>query len=418
VQQAHSDKGHATSRRICRVLYVFSGRPRKNSVSSWLRKLSKQFDVTVEIEMVDIQVKPHLDITKDEVQQQLLNKIAAGRYFALLISPPCSTFSRVTWANRRGPRPVRSYVRLRGFVRLSWPERKRANWGNILTDFSYKAFEKQMVQVDAMALFENPEDLGAIQAGENRGIRPGSMWQFEKFLELLRWDKVDTAAFYQEDFGTEYLKPTRLLLGGFKRLPKHFVLGPPYFDDQGFYAGPLERRSAKRQLVGRSGNRFATTGSEQWPSDMCRWIATEILEQFCAIYKQGPAVLADDGAQGTNSGVQDKYEILQPDGRKLVGGLGDPRKCQPPGKDRLFHDGAGLLSMGRWDVENRIWSMCEFWKQLRTGTVALIEKHLGDARALDRACFEMAVKGEKGCSIVRDETLKDEIRKFWISLYT
>ena len=416
MQQAHSDKRHATSRRICRVLYVFSGRSRKNSVSSWLRKLSKQFDVTVEVEMVDIQVKPHLDITKEEVQQQLLNKIAAGRYFALLVSPPCSTFSRATWANRKGPRPVRSYVRLRGFVRLSWPERKRANWGNILTDFSYKAFEKQMVHVDAMALFENPEDLGAIQAGENRGIRPGSMWQFEKFLELLRWDKVDTAAFYQEDFGTEYLKPTRLLLGGFKRLPKYFVLGPPCFDDQGFYAGPLERRSAKRQLVGRSGNRFAKTGSEQWPSDMCRWIATEILEQFCAIYKQGPAVLADDGAQGTNSGVQDKYEILQPDGRKLVGGLGDPRKCQPPGKDRLFHDGAGLLSMGRWDVENRIWSMGEFCKQLRRGTVALIEKHLGDARALDRACFEMAVKGEKGCSIVRDETLKGEIRKFWISL--
>ena len=229
--------------------------------------------------MVDIQIKPHLDITKESVQQQLLSKIAAGRYFAVLLSPPCSTFTRVTWANRRGPRPVRSFVKLRGFDRLSWPERKRANWGNILTDFSFEAFEKQMVHADAMALYENPEDLGAIRAGENRGIRPGSMWQFEKFSELLRLDNVDTAAFYQADFGTDYLKPTRLLLGGFSVLPEQLVAGQPCFDDQGFYVGPLAKRSAKRQLVGNVGSHFATKGSEQWPSKMCKWIATAILEK-------------------------------------------------------------------------------------------------------------------------------------------
>lgn len=364
--------------------------------------------------MVDIQIKPHLDITKESVQQQLLSKIAAGRYFAVLLSPPCSTFTRVTWANRRGPRPVRSFVKLRGFTRLSWPERKRANWGNILTDFSFEAFEKQMVHADAMALYENPEDLGAIRAGENRGIRPGSMWQFEKFSELLRLDNVDTAAFYQADFGTDYLKPTRLLLGGFSVLPEQLVAGQPCFDDQGFYVGPLAKRSAKRQLVGNVGSHFATKGSEQWPSKMCKWIATAILEKFSAL--QATAVLADDGDLGTTSDRQEQYKVLQPDGRKLAGGVGEPRKCQPPGKDRLFHDGAGLLSMGRWDVENRIWSMGAFWKQLRQGTIALIEAHLGDPRELDRARFEMAVKGEEGCNIVRDEKLKNEIRRYWISL--
>ena len=44
----------------------FSGKPRKNSVSSWLRKLSKQLGVTMEIEMVDIQVRPFLDLTRAE----------------------------------------------------------------------------------------------------------------------------------------------------------------------------------------------------------------------------------------------------------------------------------------------------------------------------------------------------------------
>ena len=78
--------------------------------------------------------------------------------------------------------------------------------------------------------------------------------------------------------------------------------------------------------------------------------------------------------------------------------------------------GAPASAMGRWDVEQRIWSKGVFWERLRKGTIELIEKHLGDERALDRACFEMAVRGEAGCNIVRDEKLKSDIRLFWIDL--
>ena len=164
--------------------------------------------------MVDIQVKPHLDLTQKAVQERLLSKIASGEYFAVLISPPCSTFSRVTWANKRGPRPVRSYVWPRGFTRLSWTERKRANWGNIMADFSFLAFAMQMKHVHVMALFENPEDLGAIKSGQNFGKRPGSMWQFQQFSEVLQQEQVTTAAFYQEDFGTDTLNPRDCSWGG------------------------------------------------------------------------------------------------------------------------------------------------------------------------------------------------------------
>ena len=94
---------------------------------------------------------------------------------------------------------------------------------------------------------------------------------------------------------------------------------------------------------------------------MCKWIATAILENFSSLYRPAPAVLAGDGTQG----MQGQSEVLQPDGRKLVGALGESRKCQPPGQNRLFHDGAGFLSMGRWDVEYRAWSMGDFWKPLR-----------------------------------------------------
>ena len=66
-----------------------------------------------------------------------------------------------------------------------------------------------------MLLFENPEDLGALQTGPYEGQRPASMWQDETFLQMVNSEMVQTVAFYQQDFGTEYLKPTRLLLKGF-----------------------------------------------------------------------------------------------------------------------------------------------------------------------------------------------------------
>ena len=58
------------------------------------------------------------------------------------------------------------------------------------------------------------------------------------------------------------------------------------------------------------------------------------------------------------------YPLNEPDGKKLGGGTGEPRHCQRPGKERQFHDGAGLTSMGRWDVEQRVWNMDAFWREL------------------------------------------------------
>eukprot|EP00435_Cladocopium_sp_Y103_P046262 s364_g13.t1 len=240
-------------------------------------------------------------------------------------------------------------------VGIEEPERKRANWGNTMADFTFKDFKLQAVTVGGMALFEQPDDLGAVKSGDNIGIRPASMWQWEQFEQLLASDYVDTVAFYQQDFGTEYLKPTRFLLGHFYNSHEFFCSGPPVFDEQGFYAGPLQQHSSDRHLVGASGSAF---------------------------------VMAFRDAQI---------------------GRGEPRIRQQPGKERQFHDGAGLTSMGRWDTEQRIWCDIPFWKELRYETMELISRHLPDERALDRACFEMAVTGEAGCSLVQDESFKQQV---------
>ena len=72
--------------------------------------------------------------------------------------------------------------------------------------------------------------------------------------------------------------------------------------------------------------------------------------------------------------------------------------------------------MGRWDVHKRIWCETPFWQELREKTLEIILQHLGDERKLSRACFEMVVRGQDGCGIVRDEVLKDNVRTLWIQL--
>ena len=398
---------------VCRILYLFSGSPRKGSVKSWATKLAAKWGVKVQVDMVDIKVRPHLDLTKDSVQRDLLNKISAGYYAAIILSPPCSTFTRATFSNRKGPRPVRSYVHLRGLSRLTWTERKKANWGNTMTDFSFQVC-KAVQNMDTMLIFENPEDLGAVQAGHYRGQRPASMWQWPAVQELLDSGKFQTCAFYQSDFGTAYLKPTRLFLKDFEMEKDTMAPGMPQFDDQGFYQGPLQRRQTEVQLIGQYGGKFTTAGTEQWPSAFCRWVAQKILKRWTTLH-----TLSACGGGETANGVEkqkslDKgYPISQPEGWKLHGGHGEARKCEVPGKSRMFHDGCGLASPGRWDIEDRIWNDDGFWKRLRSDSYQLVLQFCGGQQNFDRTCFEMAAKGEAGCNLVQNQELKDGLVDLW-----
>ena len=194
------------------MLYLFSGLPRKGSVAYWLRKLAKRHEIQLEMSCVDIRVRPHYDLTKSSIRHRFLQSITTGRHFAVIASPPCSTFSRACWTNRLGPRPSRSFVHPRGLPRITWAERRKTDWGNTMADLTFAAIREQLGHQHHMAFFENPEDLGAMTKGEHQGKRPASMWQFPACAELLKDERTRTVAFHQLDFGTPYLKPTRFLL--------------------------------------------------------------------------------------------------------------------------------------------------------------------------------------------------------------
>ena len=49
------------------------------------------------------------------------------------------------------------------------------------------------------------------------------------FRELVEPGDFQTCAFYQQDFGTDYLKPTRLLLKNIEVDAEQFKVGEPCF---------------------------------------------------------------------------------------------------------------------------------------------------------------------------------------------
>ena len=65
------------------------------------------------------------DLSTTKHSTKYLHLLQQGYYDIVAISPPCATFSRATWATRRGPRPVCSLAEPRGLAKLTTKERDR-----------------------------------------------------------------------------------------------------------------------------------------------------------------------------------------------------------------------------------------------------------------------------------------------------
>ena len=309
-----------------------------------LAKLAKKKDMNIIVECVDVQVGRKIDLSYAKVRQKYLDAIRAGIYQAILLSPPCSTFSRACWRNFRGPRPVRNFQFQRGLQVLTAVERRKCNLGNTyFADFAWEivgvAAENDSITFLA---FENAEDLGTVLYGPNQGGRPASMWQWEAFSKCLSTGKVQTFAIHQSDFGVDYPKATRFIWKGPTVLPPCCKQGPPTFDTEGKYLGPLPHAPGKMR---KSTGPFLTTGTEQWPPALCTWIATHVIQALEAL----PAATADGGigateatVASTSASTEPGYPINPPEGPAILGGWGEPRTCPTVSGTKGFHDGGGL----------------------------------------------------------------------------
>ena len=362
-----------------RALYLFAGEKRHSSVRDYLAELGWH------VEEIDILRSRSHDLTKRKFSDKLLERISQGRYSAVLGSPPCDTFSRVKFANRNGPRPVRTKDFIRGFPWLRGNQLTLVRLANTLTDFMWEAAKRQIKNVPGLLALEFPEDLGRVAHGEFAGFFPGSIWQHEQFHEILKFEGVTTLALHQADYGAEYLKPTRILMRGVPHSSGKFFVGKPVFDEAGTYVGPLPRRDAKseglRTLARTSSTEpFRTTGTAAWPAELCKWIATSLEDSLRVqpFYVQGETAAngLDSGDTAALSPHDFAIDVEPPITKEVpdhwIGGSGPPRKGYALGKFYDYHDGAGLTSPGRWDKDKRRFPQGQGWKNLRNRIFELL----------------------------------------------
>ena len=115
-----------------RLLYIFAGARRRADIGDWVSKLAGHYNITVVLVEIDICRDEADNLLDKERLEAIRADIAKGLYDAAFITPPCSTFSRATWANKMGPRPVRSAQWPQGFPWLSGEAKAVAHAGNEL----------------------------------------------------------------------------------------------------------------------------------------------------------------------------------------------------------------------------------------------------------------------------------------------
>ena len=121
------------------VAYVFAGPERKNDLRSFLQTWADGFkDIELrmrEIDTVRGEAADH-DLSAPKLQEAFIDEVRCARYDATISTPPCNTFSRVLYANKRGPPPCRSKLYPWGFPWLQGANLRRINKGNELMKFN------------------------------------------------------------------------------------------------------------------------------------------------------------------------------------------------------------------------------------------------------------------------------------------
>ena len=224
-----------------RAAYFFSGVERRASIGNKLKALCSKHGYGLKFEEVDILVggSSH-DLLNKDSQESYIQAIEQGEIDVQILSPPCGTWSRASWANDLKPQPCRDRAHPWGFPNQLRSQQKRAETGNEFVHFAIRALaageEAKKRGHRIRSLLEHPEDLGRTPRGT-----PASIWQLPEIRQF--GNKVSqkpgpggfqTVGGNQCQFpGVDRKKPTRLLsdVAGVERFGK---VGWPRFDAVGW----------------------------------------------------------------------------------------------------------------------------------------------------------------------------------------
>ena len=224
------------------MLYLFAGRARPSDVREHLQNLCKANSIQLEMVEYDILRGAEFDLSKQEVWDSIFAQASAASFDAILLSPPCGTFSRARFhfAGNNGPRPLRTRAHLRGFPWLRNSDLHAVALANFFID---KCIELAGLQasIGKYFIFELPS-----------GDIPGSVWDFPSMRSLVETCGAATWPLHQCFFGADSAKPTRL-------------------------ASNLRPRDHGKPLLGRENNEWRTSAAAAYPPLFCDFLARMLL---------------------------------------------------------------------------------------------------------------------------------------------
>ena len=120
----------------------------------------------------------------EESQQELLRCLKSGYYAAVILSPPCASWSRAPWANNWGPRPLRTALYPWGMPWLEGPKLAKVAASNKMIRFCVGVIQTVLDHPPRVFLLEHPENLGSVSSRPSPTVRPASIWELEEVRSL------------------------------------------------------------------------------------------------------------------------------------------------------------------------------------------------------------------------------------------
>lgn len=139
-----------------RTLYLFCGQPRKSKVKHFLHKHCKQTGTPLRMREVDIAKRPENDLSNEKLWEDITQAVRTHEGDAVIMSPPCNTFSRARSKRREshGPKPLRSLHWPWGFVWLAMHHLQ------VIESRNFMALAALCLTSQVDFIIEHPEDLG------------------------------------------------------------------------------------------------------------------------------------------------------------------------------------------------------------------------------------------------------------------
>jgi hypothetical protein len=274
-------KPYPWRKKTLKILYCFSGLPRRGDIKHCLELLSEFTLYNIHMTELDIRRNAKHNLLCISLQEQLLRQVSHGDFEVLIISPPCTTWSRARHRHP-GPRPLRDIDAPLGLQGLLPFETLQLTEGTDLALWSISMCKHQN-RSNGLFLMEHPEWLGKPQDHTNRrpGV-PASIFMLHESIHLQHESKGISVALQQCFFGCTHSKPTRFLsnIYSFLNVP-HMVNSPPKVNMDMEYIGPLTKCHHRHpaNAVDSHGH-FVTSALQSYPIPLCLTIASCILQMF------------------------------------------------------------------------------------------------------------------------------------------